>query len=380
MHLLLALLLAGPSSATPRVALAAFDAARVDTVADTTWYITNRARRAGRMTRTTTDSLEFGYVVTRFLEGRGETDSERLLGRSRAQRGDSVRLTREEFVQRVAAADARAAARGDGAVLYVHGYATSFARGVAQSAETAHRAGYAGPFILFAWPAHTALATWPTPKMLISHAYRDDSVAAARSAAAFRAAVMVVREAVRPGALTVVGHSMGAQLVAEALSAPGPEHDALAAQPLRAIAFFAADIGAIWFRDSVAPAIAPLAARRVVYASSADKMLALSRLVNHAPRLGQVGTARFLRDAGVEVVDVSRATRARGSWTTKLIDVHHAMRTSGAALLDLFDDVVRGQPATCRSSTGLADRDAAGVWHLGKTATPHSPACVPTIE
>lgn len=373
--LLLPLLLSGPAGATPRVAAAAFAVpARADTTADTTWYITNRVRRAGRMTRTPTDSLEFGYVVTRFEETPGVTVAERLLERVRSQRTDSVALPRAEFVRRVAAADARAAARNEGAVLYVHGFATSFGRAISQSAETAHRGEYAGPFILFAWPAHTVLATWPTPRMLISHAYRDDSASAAHSAAAFRAALAVVREAVRPGALTVVGHSLGAQLVSEALRVPSAERDALTRQPLRAIALFAPDVGALWFRDSVAPAIAPLAGRRIVYASSTDRMLELSRWLNHTPRLGQVAAARFLADAGVEFVDVTRAERASSIWP----DLHHAMRASGGALFDLFYDVVRGEPASCRTATGLAARDTTGVWRLQRSPVPPSVVCVAT--
>jgi len=377
LRFLLPLLLIGPTSATPRVAPVAFGGvARADTVADTTFYITNRTRKAGRTTRAAGDTLEFGYIVTRFIDHQGSALSDLLLGRVTAQRTDSVRLTHGEFVDRLRATDARAAAHDDGAVLYVHGYATSFGRAMSQSAEIAHRGGFSGPFVVFAWPAHTALATWPTPRMLISHAYRDDSVMAQKSGASFRAALAVVREAVRPGALTVIGHSMGAQLVGEALRAPSAEHDALAKEPLHALAFFAADVNALWFRDSVAPAVAPLAARRVVYASGSDRMLGLSRLVNHSPRLGQMSSSRYLTDAGVEVVDVSQAQRASSSGWAIPLDMHHAMRLSGAALFDFFYGVVNGQSPTCRSATGLASRDTAGVWRLRKSPIPRAAGCV----
>lgn len=369
-RLLTSLLLLMPPDTALRADARRLDvAARADTVADTTWYVTNRARRDGRATRVAADSLEFGYVVFRFAETKATSANDRLMGRVRGQRADSVTLTRAEFVRRLRESDARAAVRKDGAVFYVHGFATSFGRAMSQSAEIAYRGSFGGPFIAFSWPAHTALATWPTPGAIISRAYRQDSAVAHASEGALREALMVVRSAVRPAALTVVGHSLGAQLVAEALRKKSPEHDALTRAPLRALVFFSADISATWFHDSVGPSVAPLAARRVVYSSASDRMLAISHVVNHTPRVGQTGTARVLTDAGVEVVDVTRAARSRAPWPA-VFDPHHAMRLSGTALYDFFYGVVRGESAACRVYDGLASRDASGVYRMQPAAVP----------
>ena len=102
-------------------------------------------------------------------------------------------------------ADERSAATGDGAVLYVHGYATSFRRGISQASEIMHRGRTEGPLVVFSWPAHRALATMPTRRALISGAYREDSVMAAASQLALREAVAVVLSATRPGTLTLLG-------------------------------------------------------------------------------------------------------------------------------------------------------------------------------
>jgi esterase/lipase superfamily enzyme len=378
-HMLLAALALGAPPRAARVdATVAPHAARRDTTLDTTFYVTNRARRGAHLQRTESDSLEFGLVITRFIERPAGSLAEQILGSVALQFADSLRLTRDAFVSRIREADQHAATRGEGAVLYVHGYGTSFGRGVRQGAEIAHRGRFGGPFIVFSWPAHTALATWPTPRALVSRAYRDDSVAAARSGDAFRAGLEVLLGATRPRTLTIVGHSLGAQLVAEALRAPSPIHDTLARSPLRALVFFAPDIAADRFRDSLAAPIAPLAARRVVYTSASDRMLTISHLVNHSYRVGQVNGARELADADVEIVDITRGRRSFGGGLLWMVDPHHAMRHAGAALYDFFYGVVRGLPAGCRDGDGITQRDGTNTWRLTAAPIPTSFAACPT--
>ena len=343
-----------------------------DTSQDTVFYFTNRARRGVHLPSFADDSLEFGFVVTRFVERPAPSVAEQVLGQVALQVVDSVRLSREEFTALVREADGHAAQVGEGSVLYVHGYGTSFGRGIRQGAEIAHRGRFRGPFIVFSWPAHSTIATWPTTHALLSHAYRDDSVAASRSGSAFRAGLDVLLGAVRPQSLNVVGHSLGAQLVAEALREPSAVHDSLAASPLHALVFFAPDISAERFRDSLSAPLAPLAGRRVVYTSSSDRMLALSHLVNHSYRLGQLSGARELADADVEVVDITRGRRSFGGGLWRLVDPRHAMRHSGAALYDFFYEVVRGGPATCREGSGLAERESARAWRLTAGPIPSS--------
>jgi esterase/lipase superfamily enzyme len=350
-----------------------------ETTRETTFYVTNRARRAAHLRRAEADSLEFGIVITRFGERPAATVAEQILGSVSQRFVDSVRVTREEFVARIRDADQRAAARGEGGVLYIHGYGTSFDRGIRQGAEIAHRGRFGGPFVVFSWPAHAALADWPAPRALLSRAYRDDSITAAHSGDAFRAGLDVLLGATRPRTLTVVGHSLGAQLVAEALLAPSPLREKLAQSPLRALVFFAPDISAERFRDSLAVPLASLAGRRVVYASASDRMLAISRLVNHSYRVGQVNGARELAGADVEIVDITRGRRSFGGGLLRMVDPHHAMRHAGAALYDFFYGVVRGLPAGCRDADGITERDGPNTWRLTAAPIPASFASCPTV-
>ena len=339
-----------------------------DTVADTTFYITNRVRRAGILQKARSDSLEFGLMVVRFADFPSTALADQLLRPLTSKIVDSVRLSREEFVRALADADARSAPTGDGAVMYVHGYATSFRRGISQASEIMHRGRTEGPLIVFSWPAHRALATLPTRRALISGADREDSATAVASQPALREAIGLVLSAVRPGTLTLLGHSMGAQLLAESLRGESPLRAALTAQPARALVFFAADISAQRFRDSLAVPVVALAQRRVIYAANNDRMLAISHLVNRTPRVGQANAAKGLGAEDIEVVDVTSGVRSDGFWRS-FVDPHHGMRFAGSALYDFFG-VIRGIPASCRATSGVAVLTGGRVWRLTKAPIP----------
>lgn len=370
--LLLAALAGCASTGVPaasRADLAGAPQAAMLTTFDTTWYVSARARRAGHSVRALGDSLEYGFVVTRFRERAGITPGTRYLEPLDAKRVDSARLSAPEFLARLHAADSAAAGHGEGAVVYVHGFAVSFGRAVAQGAEIAHRGTFRGPMIVFAWPAHTALATWPTPHAILTRAYRQDSASATASTDPFRVALEQILGAVRPHALTVVGHSLGAQLVTESLVEPSDLRETLAATPLGALVLFAPDIAAARFRDTLAVALEPVANRRVVYASGRDWILGISQIVNHGPRVGRAAAARALAAEDVEVVDATNGLRADGT-LRKVFEPRHAMRWSSSALYDFFA-VVRGLPAACRSLDGVAALGSDGTWALTNAPIPN---------
>ncbi len=335
---------------------------------DTTYYVTSRARRSGRTGNEPADSLEFGMFVTRFRERAGFGSDGRLLEGVDKEVVDSSQFSRAEFRARMHIADSIAAVRGEGAVLYVHGYATSFRRSMAQGAEIAHRGAFGGPFIVFSWPAHASLATWPSWSAVVTRAYREDSVSAAANQGMFLETVLELGGAVRPSALTIVGHSMGASLVAEAVARPSATRTRLQSEPLNALVLFAPDISADRFRDSLATALEPVARRRVVYVAGNDRMLGLSRLVNHNERLGDVDAARRVAGEGVEIVDVTRGRRVNGA-IRKLFEPRHAMRLAATALHDFYG-LVRGRPVECRIAGGQATREGPGLWALTDAPLP----------
>ena len=356
---------------------AATDAPTHATTFDTTWYVTSRARRDGQLIDSLAAQLEYGFVVTQFRERVGPESDGRLLEGIDAHPVDSAQLSRDEFISHLRASDSMAAGLGEGAVLYVHGYATSFRRAIAQGAEIAHRGTFAGPFIVFSWPTHRMLAIWPSRGALVSRAYRDDSVSAIENHNAFRAAISDITEGARGEAFTVVAHSMGAQLVSEAFARPSATRDATIANPLNALVLFAPDLPVERFRDSVAATLIPLARRRLIYAADNDRMLDMSRWINHSSRVGEASAARPMAALGFEVVDVDHGQHVNGA-LRKIFEPNHAMRFASTALYDFFG-VVRGMPAECRATTGIATLAFDGVWELTAAPIPALPqpiACV----
>jgi esterase/lipase superfamily enzyme len=343
---------------------------RPDTVRDTTFYVTNRARSGAKFNRAPADSLEFGIAVTRFVVTASALSGGHLTESLSGVVTDTIRMSRRDFVSHLSDAYRAAGADRSAPVLYVHGYATSFGRGVTQVAEISHRVAGAGPFIVFTWPAHTAMATWPSVRSVISRAYRQDSASAANSVGAFREALAVVISTIPSSSLSIVGHSLGAQLVAEALHQPSAMQNALTEAPLRSLVFFAPDIPAARMRDSLASSLSALAVRRVVYASRADRMLKLSSFVNHAARTGQVRADQGL--GGFEVVDVSDGVR-QVSGVRRLYDPQHAMRYAAAALYD-FAGVISGRSPDCRVTQQMAAPTSEGGWRLTRAAIPDAAA------
>jgi esterase/lipase superfamily enzyme len=369
---LLAACAAGPTVVAPAPtpeppARAAYTA----TTFDTTWYVTNRARDGTELTRKLSDSLEFGIVVTRFRERVGPGTDGAFVEGLDADAIETVQLDRGEFVRRLRARDSATAVPG-GTIMYVHGYAVSFGLAITQTSDIGHRGGHRGPMVAFIWPAHSTIMTWPAPSAILTRAYRDDSLTAIASYGAFRDATTIVRNAVRPGSLTIVGHSMGSRLVAEALTEKSSLRDSLALRPLPALVLFAPDIALARFRDSLAAPLGPVAARRIVYASDEDRLMGLSRLINGDARAGQASAARALVPLGIELVDVTNGRRVN-SFVRKFFEPGHGMRFASTALFDFFG-VVRGVSAECRAASGLAERDEAGAWRLSDGPIPAEPA------
>jgi pimeloyl-ACP methyl ester carboxylesterase len=344
------------------------EASYTATTFDTTWYVTNRSRINGELGRGFADSLEFGLVVTRYRERVGPESDGRFLEEISGDHVDSARFSADEFVSRLRARSSASGAGGGGTIVYVHGYAVSFGRAIRQGAEIGHRGTHGGPMVVFAWPAHTGLMTWPSASALVTRAYRDDSASASSSHGAFRDGIAVLLRAVRPGSVSIVGHSLGARLVAEAFAAPSVLHDTLKSSPLGALVLYAPDINLARFKDSLAAALKPVAARRVVYASDDDFMMDMSRIVNRSARAGEATQARVLTSLGFEVVDVSRGRRANGT-LRKMFEPGHAMRLASAALYDFFG-MIRGVSEECRGAAGLAQRSEDGSWALSDAPIP----------
>ena len=351
----------------------------VPTAIDTLWYVSARARDNGRDTRRLADSLEYGLVIRRAARG---SDSLTRGGDSLTRDGDfltrdadvtpidSVRLTASAFAS---ALRSRAESRDDSlTVLYVHGFGTSLHEAWEHAAQSSVRSRSSAPWVVFCWPSNGSGVAWPRAGEFLVRAYRQDSAAAVASRAAFSQAVRALLPAVGGANLVVVAHSLGSQLVGEAIAGDSVLRAALATDPLRALAFFAPDVESRRFNELVLPAVLPLTRRIVVYASSVDRLLALSRRVNHSERAGLIRSATQSH-AGVEIVNVTNGFAAEDR-LRRVFGSHHALPRASAALFDLLQIVARRFPAECRATLGTARREAEGVWRMTAIRPPEPEA------
>lgn len=169
------------------------------------------------------------------------------------------------------------------AFVFVHGFNVTFAEAARRTGQIAYDLGFSGAPMLFSWPAHGGF--WGS-----AH-YRDDVAANA-------AAVPVLRDFLRDVArrsaaerIYLIAHSMGTVVASQALC----QLDAADAKRFTIVIFAAPDIDAGDFRRTIAPALVAKVPHLTLYASSADRVLRMSKDINGGARAGD-------SDGGVVVV------------------------------------------------------------------------------
>ncbi len=367
------LLIAGSTTGCASSSALAVGLTPVPASIDTIWYVSARARVNGRDSRELTDTLEYG--IARYARERMDDASTSAI---KVTLRDSVRLTRDEFLQAIRETTLSSRPADPFAVLYVHGFGTSLHEGWQYAVEARIRTRHNAPWIVFCWPANGLGVTWPSSDALLTRAYHDDIALALASRSAFVRAAQDVAGSIGSSRLLLASHSLGSTVVADALMYDEAWRAALAQSPLRAAAFVAPDVEWRYFADSVVPAAQRASRRVALYTSGRDRVLQMARTVHDSDRAGQSTRIPLVRD-GLETVDVTEGLVAEG-WITARIGTHHAIRRAAAALFDLTHVVGDGFTADCRTTLGTARRTPAGVWQLNRARSPADLAsrkCVP---
>jgi esterase/lipase superfamily enzyme len=181
------------------------------------------------------------------------------------------------------------AARSDeqDALVFVHGFNTSFDDAALRVAQLAYDLGFKGPAVLFTWPSQGKLLD-----------YIKDQRNADLSATPLKNLLLALSQEAKVRRIHVIAHSMGNRVLASALTKMGT------AQPnIREIALVAPDIDAALFQDlakEFSKGIGPIA----LYASSQDKALAASEKLAGYARAGQ-GGKNIVVVPGIESIDAS---------------------------------------------------------------------------
>ncbi len=346
-------------------------AAPADVPVDTLFYISARARENGRETARLAQTLEFGMVITRrsTVPDPNEDAVDFVVL-------DTLLLSRDAFIAQLRTRVMQAADPDAFAVLYTHGYGTGLSEAWEHSTSSRTRARSTQPWVVFAWPSIASGVAWGDAN-IVAAAYRQDSTSAVASRGAYAAALSTVHEAVGGQRILAVAHSLGGQLVGETLAQDTALRAMLARDPLRALAFVSPDVEAARFGDVIVPTIRAMTRRLLLYASSDDRVLAMSEFYNESERAGRIADARcgpIVRDA-LETVDMTEGVYA-DSRLIHAFGTRHALRRKSAVLFDLVHVVGEQREAACRAVLGTGMLEPTGVWKLTSAPIPAANAVV----
>jgi len=175
-------------------------------------------------------------------------------------------------------------------LLFVHGYNVEFSDAVFRTAQIAFDANYPGTVIAFSWPSAGKVIDYD----------RDREMALVSSARLSRALRLIAEQAVGRR-IYVVAHSLGSQIVMDALQEAAARNAPL---QISELVFAAPDVGKELF-ESKAEEIRKVAGNVTMYASSADKALLVSQAKSSTDRIGYVGKDGPNLVDGVDTIDVT---------------------------------------------------------------------------
>ena len=182
----------------------------------------------------------------------------------------------------------------DHALVFVHGFNTTFDTALYRAAGIAHELKFDGPVFIY---------SWPSAGHVVRYAYDTESAAGAKPfLGGFLKLVMGETGA---SSVTIIAQGLGAAPVMEALAAIKGELPAGAA--VSDVILAAPDLDRETFATRVRN-LAGVAGRVTLYAAASDRALNISRRYAGAvPRAGDVPDGGPMVLAGVETVDITEA-------------------------------------------------------------------------
>jgi esterase/lipase superfamily enzyme len=197
------------------------------------------------------------------------------------------------------------------ALVFAHGFNTSFNEGVLRLAQIVWDMQFKGLPILFSWPSRGGL---------LNYLYDLNSAMDARRW--FSALILLCKEA-KVTTLHILAHSMGNLVALEALSNLA---QTATIPPLSEIVMAAPDVDVDIFK-TLASALQPSARGMTLYASDSDKALITARRMAKKPRAGDSFADGPITLADMESIDVS----AIGG---EMFGLNHNVFASNRSLID----------------------------------------------
>jgi len=179
----------------------------------------------------------------------------------------------------------------DSALVFVHGFNTSFEEGLYRTAQIAWDLKFGGVPVLFSWPSRGRVA---------DYIYDRESAAGARQA--FIEMLQLIKAQNNIKRIHILAHSMGNQVVLEALMA---FRQVAATLRLNELMMAAPDVDGDNYRN-IAPIVRSITMGMTLYASSADKALKASkRLAGNISRAGDVPPGGPIVLPQIDSIDVT---------------------------------------------------------------------------
>lgn len=176
--------------------------------------------------------------------------------------------------------------------IYVHGFNTSLHEALFRLAQIKHDFRDSSPAVLFAWPSAARSR---------AYVYDRDSVLFARDD------LVELMRALSTGTdrkIALMGHSMGAQLVMEALRQIAISGDRHLLSRIEGVILVAPDIDPDVFRRQ-AKAIGKLPDEFYIFVAKQDQALRLSAFLTGRERVGVIQSAKDVEGLDVTVIDFS---------------------------------------------------------------------------
>ena len=204
---------------------------------------------------------------------------------------DIRKLSEADFLDLVRGRIAASDRYKDHALVFVHGYNTSFDHAVYRTAQIAYDLKFDGAAFLYSWPSGGAVAS-----------YTYDRESAQASEPYMRRFLELVVKETGAKSVSIIAHSMGNQPLLDVLkdmrsSGPG-------AVAINEVILAAPDVDADNFAN-VAQRIEGMSRGVTLYAAANDRALIVSRNFWRNPRAGDVPPAGPLIVPGVETIDIT---------------------------------------------------------------------------
>jgi esterase/lipase superfamily enzyme len=222
-------------------------------------------------------------------------------------------LTRDEFIELARKRIGGSTSYKDQAVVFVHGYNTTFDYALFRSAQMAYDLKFDGATFLYSWPSGAAFT-----------GYGYDRESSEQAEPYLREYIALVVKDTGAKSVSVIAHSMGNMPLLRVLQSLGPSLPP--GVQLNQIILAAPDVDRNLF-ENLAANIKQYGRGVTLYCSSNDRAMAAARRVaGGIPRAGDVPSDGPIVLAGIDTIDISQTS-------TDYLALNHSSYAEKSALL-----------------------------------------------